>query len=181
VVCNNDLAVVLMNKDSLGRFPGNVVGWYSYGWGGYSNVQSPILGNRSVAQITQLGYPGAFDNGWQMQRTDAVGYYYQSGNLKNTRMGSAQTGGSSGGPWLVNFGNVPVVGGGHDRGSANTQAVVGVTSWGFTDTAPNEQGASFFGINVQFPLVNYGGRGAGNIGALVNSACTSAVALAGSC
>jgi hypothetical protein len=137
-------------------------------------VRSPDLGNKQVAQITQLGYPVAFDGGDQMQRTDAVGFLYQAGNLKNTHLGSAQSGGSSGGPWIVNFGTPPVNSGGDNRGFQATQSIVGVTSWGYVDFAPNKQGASFFGQNKEYPAQDYGGRGAGNIGFLVNSICKQA-------
>ena len=117
--------------------------------------------------------PVAFDSGYQMQRTEAVGWYVASGNLRNTQMGSAQTGGSSGGPWLANFGTVPIVSAGASLGSATVQAVVGVTSYGSTTVGFNRQGASFFGQNVQFPLGAYGVYGAGNIGRLVQATCTS--------
>ncbi len=171
IVCNNDIAIVVLQPKS-GKHAGERLGWYSYGWNGYSYVASPVLGNKTVAHLTELGYPGAFDAGIVMQRNESVGYYYTLGNLKNTRMGTAQTGGSSGGAWLVNFGMQPVVGGGHDLGQHTVpNVVVGVTSWGWTNTAVNEQGASFFGQNVEFPNADYGGHGAGNIGALVNAVC----------
>jgi V8-like Glu-specific endopeptidase len=174
IVCNNDLALIVLKRDSRNRQAGNLLGWYRYGWNAYSYVRSPDLGNKQVAQITQLGYPVAFDGGDQMQRTDAVGFLYQAGNLKNTHLGSAQSGGSSGGPWIVNFGTPPVNSGGDNRGFQATQSIVGVTSWGYVDFAPNKQGASFFGQNKEYPAQDYGGRGAGNIGFLVNSICKQA-------
>jgi hypothetical protein len=33
-------------------------------------------------------------------------------------------------------------------------------------------GSSWFGQNAEYPLADYGGHGAGNIGALVNAACS---------
>jgi hypothetical protein len=62
------------------------------------------------------------------------------------------TGGSSGGPEIVNLGI---------RGSlsttlgaeANPNLVVGVTSWGYTDTLVKEQGASPFTSNNIVSLV----------------------------
>jgi len=95
VVCNGDIATLLVAPNG-GVYVGNVVGWYAYGWNGYSYNASSFLVNVTTVQVTQLGYPLAFDSGYQEQRTDAVGWYYTSGDLKNTQIGSAQTGGSSG-------------------------------------------------------------------------------------
>jgi hypothetical protein len=178
VVCNNDLAVVVLNTRG-GQYAGNIVGWYTYGWNGYSYVTSNQFGNQHVADITQLGYPVAWDNGYQMQRGNSFGKRVlgtgtNGKQLLNTQLGSAMTGGSSGGPWIVNFGTNPTITGTATAGSAAARlVVVGTTSWGYTSTSPKVQGASYFGQNAEFPLANYGGRGAGNIGALVNAACTA--------
>lgn len=170
VVCNNDIAVIALNSN--GGYAGDALGTYGYGTGGYSYVKTKILGNKVVGQITQLGYPVAFDNGWQMERTDAPGVYYAKGKLLNTLLPSAQTGGSSGGPWLVNFGTPPTITGAASLGTAAApNVVVGVTSWGYTATGTNQQGASWFGKNKEFPG-SYT-RGDGNIGALVTSACST--------
>jgi V8-like Glu-specific endopeptidase len=180
VVCNNDVAVVVLNQRA-GVNPGSVVGWYGYGWNGFSHI-GPATGSAfpsTVAEITQLGYPQAFDLGQQMQRTDSMGKYLTSTGanaklLEQTQIGSAQTGGSSGGPWLVNFGTRPSTSASASLGNAsNSNIVVGTTSWGFITVGLNVQGASHFGQNAEFPLASYGAQpGAGNIGALVNAACT---------
>jgi hypothetical protein len=115
-----------------------------------------------------------------MQRTDSIGIYTTKTGagttngkiLKTLVIGSAQTGGSSGGPWLVNLGSLPVI----DPGAANhgtqpNQAVVGVTSFG-TDGGPNDAGSSYFGQNNEYPLAAYGPWGAGNVGYLVNFVCS---------
>lgn len=182
VVCNNDIATVrLMPRN--GVYPGSALGgWYTYGWNGYSHLASPVFGNANVAQITQLGYPVAIDNGYQMLRGDSFGKYIASTGangkqLRNTQLGSAMTGGSSGGPWLVNFGTAPVVTGSASLGRAGTVArnvIVGVTSWGYTAVGVNVQGASRFGQNAEFPLASYGTYGAGNIGKLMQDTCTTA-------
>jgi hypothetical protein len=172
VVCNDDIATLLVAPKG-GVYAGSAVGWYAYGWNGYSYKASTFLGNVTTVQLTQLGYPLAFDSGYQMERTEAVGWYFASGDLKNTQIGSAQTGGSSGGPWLTNFGTVPSVGSGATLGSATVQAIVGVTSYGSTTVGYNRQGASFFGQNSQYPGADYGGYGAGNIGLLVHDTCTA--------
>ncbi|MBW4523080.1 MAG: trypsin-like serine protease [Scytolyngbya sp. HA4215-MV1] len=173
VVCNNDLALVALNNNSLGQQAGNLVGWFGYGWNGYSfavpaaSFQS-VFGNKLFAAITQLGYPGAFDSGLRMQLNTAYGAFLGSGNLKNTLLGSAMTGGSSGGPWLVNFGD-NALGGTYGTASVRN-VVVGVTSYGYVG-GPQLQGSSWFGQNAQFPNSAYGTRGAGNIGKLVYDAC----------
>ena len=174
VVCNNDLATVVLNANASSQYAGNMVGWYAYGWNGYSYTRSKILGSKTVAHITQLGYPQAFDGGYQMQRTDAVGWYLKDGNLKNTQIGSAQTGGSSGGPWLVNLGvKASIDTSEASFGRKSAQAVVGVTSYGWIDKKINRQGASYFGQNKQFSGRDYGGYGAGNIGKIMYDTCRS--------
>jgi V8-like Glu-specific endopeptidase len=171
VVCNNDIATLIVSPKS-GVYAGTRVGWYNYSWNGYSYKASSFLGNVTTVQVTQLGYPVAFDDGYQMERTDAVGWYFTSGNLKNTQIGSAQTGGSSGGPWLANFGTRPSVSSGASLGSATVQTIVGVTSYGAIALGYNRQGASFFGQNSQYSGT-YGTYGAGNIGLLVRDTCTA--------
>ena len=177
VSCNNDVAVLVMAPDAYGRLPGNVVGYYGYAWDGYSFAAS--FGNASLASITQLGYPVAFDNGMMMERNDGVGSYWSpDGQTQQILLGSAFTGGSSGGPWLVNFGAPPAVTTGTNIGNqAVFQVVTGVTSWGISAVGSNTQGASWFGQNIEFPNASYPdthgvSRGAGNIGALVASACS---------
>lgn len=181
IVCNNDIAVVALASNG-GQKAGQVLeGTYGWGYNGYSYVRSPAFKNLVVADITQLGYPGSFDNGYQMQRNNSFGkYVVQVGRktttrkpLLNTQLGSALTGGSSGGPWLVNFGTVPSIDSGASLGNYSaSNVVVGVTSYGYTEVGINVQGASFFGQNHEFPLSAYGIYGAGNIGALLNSMCT---------
>ncbi|MBU6185152.1 MAG: hypothetical protein KGQ16_01720 [Cyanobacteria bacterium REEB444] len=182
VVCNNDIALVALgnqnNSTNNSLQAGNLVGgWYSYGWNNYNfftpdpSFQS-VFSNKLFAAITQLGYPASHDSGLKIQINNAYGGYALSGNLKNTWLGSAMTGGSSGGPWLVNLG---IDASGANYGlDAIRNVVVGVTSWGYVDAGIKLQGASSFAQNVQFPNANYGTRGAGNIGALVNAACDGA-------
>jgi hypothetical protein len=182
IVCNNDIATVTLAPKS-GVYAGNFLGgWYGYGWNGYSFITTPVFGNTHVAQITQIGYPVAIDNGYQMLRGDSYGKYIASTGangkqLRNTQLGSAMTGGSSGGPWLVNFGTQPVVTGSAHLGNAAVRnVVVGTTSWGYTSVGINVQGASWFGQNAEFPNAAYGTHGAGNIGFMVNFTCTGAPA-----
>lgn len=148
VVCANDVAVIRLAAQS-GTFPGTRTGWLGYGWAGYGFTPN------NLALINQLGYPVSHDAGNIMQRTDSQGVVSPS-NSNNTVWGSRQTGGSSGGPELVNLGirGVLTTSVGSEAGP-NT--VVGATSWGYTDPAVKLQGASPFTAN--------------NIVSLVNSAC----------
>ncbi|MBW4677842.1 MAG: trypsin-like serine protease [Desmonostoc geniculatum HA4340-LM1] len=171
VVCNNDIALVALNNNSSGQQAGNVTGYFGYAWNGYSyatptSSYQGVFGNKLFASITQLGYPGSFDSGLRMQINTGYGAYYATGNLKNTWLGSAMTGGSSGGPWLVNFG---ADASGGEYGSDNIRnVVIGVTSYGSSD---QRMGSSWFGQNKEFPNASYGSRGAGNIAKLVYDAC----------
>ncbi len=149
VVCPDDVAVLILNTQS-GGYPGTSTGWYGYGWNGYSFTSG------NLTQVTQLGYPVGLNNAAFMERNDSYGYV-SSANSNNTVIGSNMNGGSSGGPWLANFG-LPAALTGETNGSAPAaNVVIGVTSWGYTSTAPKEQGASPFTSN--------------NIVSLISSAC----------
>ena len=145
VVCQNDVAVLVITPQS-GVYPGTKTGWFSYGYNGYGfNSQNP-----PIALINQLGYPVSHDSGLIMQRTDSMGYV-DSTFANNTIWGSRQTGGSSGGPELVNLGIRGTLSGGVLSGSeSGANTVVGVTSWGYTNQAVKQQGASpFLNTNVK--------------------------------
>ena len=88
-----------------------------------------------------------------MERTNSYGFV-DGGSSNNTVIGSLQTGGSSGGPWLVNFGVKPVLSGTAVGAEANRNTVVNVTSWGHTSTSIKEQGASAFTSGNIVPLVS---------------------------
>lgn len=177
IVCSNDIAILTLAPDANGNLPGNLLGYYGYASDGYGFI--PSYGGASLASITQLGYPGAFDSASMMERTDGVGSYWSpDGATRQILLGTAQTGGSSGGPWLVNFGAPPTLTTAASLGSAAApNMVVGVTGWGVNAVGSNLQGASLFGTNTQFPKASYAdskgiNRGAGNIGALVAGACS---------
>lgn len=163
VVCNNDIAIVVLDtgpSPHTGKYISQVVGKYSY----FINNQGYVnfLGKKA-GQITQLGYPVALDGGLRMIRTDSLGYQAAPNNLL---IGSDQTGGSSGGPWIMNFGTAP--------SSTNPVAsysqsnrVVATTSWGYTDGTLKVQGGSRFANNAEFPA-----PGLTNIGFLIDFACS---------
>ncbi|MEO1702980.1 MAG: trypsin-like serine protease [Pseudomonadota bacterium] len=179
VVCNNDIATVVLTI--RGKHAGDGLGgWYNYGWNGYGFVNSSLFGE-TVNEITQLGYPVAWDNGYHMLRNNSFGVYdVQTGTngqqVINTILGSPMTGGSSGGPWLVNFGTAPWLTNSSEATTGTDAArnmVVGTTSWGYVNAALNIQGASWFGQNYEYPAADYGGRGAGNIGSLMRDTCNA--------
>ena len=175
---DNDLAVIALSKKN-GQFIGDIVGRMSYGWNNYSFVTSSKTGNLHTAAVSTLGYPFLMDRGAIMQRTDGPTYTTTvscSGNTaRQLRQGSNLTGGSSGGPLVVNFsGRNPVLSGGAVAGTASVMAVVGVTSWGSADpNTPKDNFSSQFSQNSRYPNPSYGIYGAGNIGSLLNTLCSS--------
>jgi V8-like Glu-specific endopeptidase len=142
VVCKDDVAVLLIKPSATGAYPGTSVGWFGYGYNGFGFTGK-------VTQVSQLGYPVSHDNGLKMQRTDSQGVVDRTSS-NNTVWGSRQTGGSSGGPEMVNLGTKAVLSGGATFGSDNdSNVVIGVTSWGPTSPDPKYQGASpFTGSNI---------------------------------
>lgn len=172
---NNDVAVFIIQKNAQNQFIGDVVGTIGYGWNNPSFVSSPKTGNLSTAAISTLGYPGLLDGGNIMQRSDGPTYLTTVGGALQYWQGSNFTGGSSGGPWITNFGaQYPVYAGGTNSGTAPQMYVVGVTSWGSSDpNVPKDNYSSRFGQNAQYPGNNYGGRGAGNIGSLLHTLCSA--------
>jgi hypothetical protein len=151
VICQDDVAVITLQSQS-GSYAGNRTGWYGYGWNGYG------FNGSSQALIDQLGYPVALDGGLLMERNDSQGF--KSASLSNnTIIGSLMTGGSSGGPWLVNLGVQPSLNGTSFGSAAGRNTVVGVTSWGYVNNAIKQQGASSFT--------------SGNIVVLVNAVCSA--------
>lgn len=148
IVCKNDVAVLrVAPKTTVPTYPGTATGWYGYGWNGYGFTPN------NIALFNQLGYPQALDSGEKMQRTDSQAFV-STAMAGNSVWGSLQTGGSSGGPELVNLGISPVLSSGISHGSeAGYNTVVGVTSWGYINQAVKQQGASpFLSTNI-VPLV----------------------------
>jgi len=167
VVCENDLAVLVVDVGT-GSFAGrnivDVVGKFGINAG--LSAFTTFLG-KSATQITQLGYPVSLDGGLRMIRTDALGIRQTPNNIL---IGSDQTGGSSGGPWIINFGTAPARDAAANPAPSNNTGnqIVGTTSWGFTDGVLKLQGASRFGFNTAFPT---GTGRLSNIQTLINQAC----------
>lgn len=186
IVTSNDLAILVLGGEQNKLPYGKGAGYYTYGWNGYGFTKgSEFASSKSMGQITQLGYPSLLgdtstNRGGAMIRTDAIAMYYEpASGVKNLIWGSSQTGGSSGGPQLANFGNKPNYSSSIDAGTSSVQnAIVGTTSWGYTDLRNKVQGASWFGQNTEFPSGSYkddSGRnwGAGNIGSIMRYVCGS--------
>lgn len=159
VVCENDVAVVTFYTDGV-SYPGSLTGFYGFGWNGFSTTK---FLKRVAAQITQLGFPVSLNGGYGMIRSDSLGY---NAAPNNVIIGSDQSGGSSGGPWLVNFGSSPSRSGNPAPRQGNDNVVVATTSWGYTDGKQEVMGASRFGNNSKFKKA-----GRSNIQALYNDAC----------
>lgn len=191
----NDLAALAMSKNEDGAFIGETVGTLGYGWNNYSFVSSENTGNLAVAAVTTLGYPGFMDGGEIMQRTDGPTYAVTVSlpdltgcepgeETKLLQQGTNFTGGSSGGPWVVNFSGRSAELGIFEEedgtiieaevGEAPDISVIGVTSFGSLDpNEPKDNFSSQFGQTNEFPDADYGGYGAGNIGALLQEICES--------
>ncbi len=150
VVCPDDVAVLILKQQS-GAYAGTSTGWFGYWYGGGFT-------SGGITQITQLGYPAGLNSAALMERNDSYGYI-SSSNSNNTVIGSNMNGGSSGGPWVANFG-LPAALTGETNGSfPQSNVVIGVTSWGYTSNAPKEQGAAPFT--------------SGNIQVLITAACAA--------
>lgn len=173
---DNDLAVMILNKNASGQFLSELVGGHlNYGWNNYSFINSKKTGNIWTAAVTTLGYPGLLDNGEIMQRSDGPSYLATISDAHQIYQGSTFTGGSSGGPWIVNFGyENPSFSDGASAGhKAKANVVIGVTSWGTADpNQPKDNFSSQFTQNKRYPKADYGGFGAGNIAALLNTLCS---------
>lgn len=170
----NDLAMIVLERGAGGQFVGDATGWIPAGLNNYSFVSSANTGNLNVAAVTTLGYPGLLDGGDIMQRTDGPAYTATVSGARQIRQGSNLTGGSSGGPWIVNFkSQAPALSGGAAPGTADLIAIVGVTSWGSANpNAPKDNYSSQFSQNATYPNAAYGIYGGGNIGSLLNTVCS---------
>ena len=185
VLSSNDVALAVLAGDVRKLPHSKGAGAYGYGWNGYgfTTGNAFISSSKKLGQITQLGYPAALgdtsrNRGGAMIRTDSMAVYYEpTTNVKNFVWGSQQTGGSSGGPEITNFGRQPNISTYAYKGYRKLRnIVVGVTSWGYTDKTQQVQGASWFGQNKEYPSSKYrdsAGKnwGAGNIGSLMRTVC----------
>ena len=119
-----------------------------------------VINNLANTHVTMLGYPCNFNSCNIMQRNDSSDHRAGSTAAGNNAFeyGSDMAGGSSGGPWVQNFGD-PLSAAPTGLRNLTRNAVVGVTSYGFTDPNVKILGAS--GFNAEFA-------------AMLNAACTNA-------
>jgi len=100
-----------------------------------------FLGFRTISlsrnHTTKLGYPCNIDSCQKMQQVTSQ--HFRNTSPNNVEYGSNARGGSSGGPWVQNYG---IQGTGGVPSSLGLNQVVGVTSYGFVSTAPQVQGSS---------------------------------------
>jgi hypothetical protein len=82
-----------------------------------------------------------------------------SGSTFAGQLGSDQRGGSSGGPWVRDFG---VSGSGDPTSNANRNVIVGFVSYGPVATTPRYQGATILNQEWVSLLNSACGRRAGN-------------------
>ena len=160
VVCENDVAVVVLEENEEGEQIGDVVGRYAISNDdefGYVDFL-----NQRAAQFTQLGYPSAGFDGDKLIRTDSLGY---QDHPYNVIIGSNQTGGASGGAWIQNFGT-PTTATTSQPQDAQPNVVTAVTSWGYISDRVKVQGASRFSRNTAYTEVS-------NIRSLLESACSN--------
>ena len=123
-----------------------------------------VTSSLSDTHVTILGYPCNFDSCNILQRDDSSDHRVGSTAAGNNAFeyGSDLAGGSSGGPWVQNFGD-PASAAPTGVRNLTRNAVVGVTSYGFTDPNVKILGAS--GFNAEFT-------------SMLNTACSNA---AGNC
>jgi V8-like Glu-specific endopeptidase len=114
---------------------GQVTGWLGY----RTNALDPNL-------TKKLGYPASMDQGEVMHQVDSASFRADEDTVL---YGSDMTGGSSGGPWVENFG---VQAAGQTGGlQPNPNRVVGVTSYGYVSLDPKVQGSSV--LNQEFVTI----------------------------
>ncbi len=125
-----DYAMFQMVDNDVAGVPtkiGSVTGYFGY--------QTVAL---TPNHATLLGYPCNLDSCAKMHQVTARSGASVSPN--NVEYGSDMGGGSSGGPWVQNFGAAAV---GQTGGlSPNLNRIIGITSYGYTSTAPKVQGSS---------------------------------------
>ena len=111
-----------------------------------------VTSNLAKTHVTMLGYPCNFNSCNIMQRNDSSDRRAGSTATGNNAFeyGSDMAGGSSGGPWVQNFGD-PLSATPTGVRNLTRNAVVGVTSYGFIDPNVKILGAS--GFNAEFASI----------------------------
>jgi V8-like Glu-specific endopeptidase len=150
---DSDFGIIVATDQSLG---GPVIP-VSKKTGEFGKLTGRLFDNH----VTMLGYPCNLDACNIMQRNDSSDHRPGgSPNGQAFEYGSDMTGGSSGGPWVQNFGNPD---GPAPQGSwTERNVVVAVTSYIYTDPAVKILGASQFNADFTTILNNSCAAAAGN-------------------
>ncbi|WP_051134256.1 serine protease [Methylocystis sp. ATCC 49242] len=120
-----DVAMMEMRDNTAGQKISAFTGYLGYSTGGLS-----------PNHLTIIGYPCNLDNCAKMQNTTAESF--ANGGSNTVTYGSAQRGGTSGGPWIQDFG---VAGAGSPSGTARNW-LKSVSSYGPVATEPKYLGGS---------------------------------------
>lgn len=144
-----DYALIEMGDQTVDGSPrriGEVVGYLGY-------QTDRLIPNHAHL----LGYPAAFDGGERMHQVTAQSYRKSGENT--VIYGSDMTEGSSGGPWIMNFG--PAASGQAGFAEPARNQVIGVTSYGYSASIPI-QGSSTLDANFVSMLDGACAHQAGN-------------------
>jgi V8-like Glu-specific endopeptidase len=131
-----DFAIIELEDRRFGsniKKIGEVTGWLGY----RTNALMPN-------HTKKLGYPANHDSGQIMHHVDSQ--HFRKGGEDTVLYGSDMRGGSSGGPWVENFGIKAVGQNGGLKPWPNR--VTGVTSYGYVAVGPMVQGSSI--LNQSF-------------------------------
>lgn len=131
-----DHALIVLKADGTKKRVGDYTGWLGWGY--------PLSIGR---QNTLLGYPANLDSGGELHRVDslATGVFLWD---NNSLVGSDMEGGSSGGPWVLNW-RVDYSNSSSAASENTGNLVTSVTSWGFVATNIKLQGGSQFDRNFE--------------------------------
>ena len=140
-----DVGMLVMN-DRNGSRIGHVTGWLGF-------LTNQLGRNHS----TMLGYPCNLDSCQRMQINHAQ--TFANGGNNTFIYGSAMRGGSSGGPWIQDYGVEPE---GAPAGLLANNYLIAVTSYGPVATGPKYQGAS--NLDSRFISLKNAACGAANSG-----------------
>ncbi len=121
-----DYAVIVFDKDRLGKRIGDLTGWLSWYW-------EDMIGH----QVTVFGYANNLDKGAINHRVDS---YVTPGTNNTGVFGSNMAAGSDGGPVIVNFGE-PAAGG--PRSWDGRDVVVSVVSYTSKASLMKQGGSQF--------------------------------------
>jgi len=128
-----DFAMLVIQDRSINGVPtriGDATGYFGY-----------ATGSLSANHVHMLGYPVGFSGGARMHQV-AAGRCYAGGN-NSERYGSDMRGGSSGGPWVQDFGRV--ASGQTVTSPSGPNLIVGIVSYSNVSTDPKYQGSSIPG------------------------------------